>query len=332
VATPDGRTQVAVGVIFHPQGDRVLLARRPPHVPHGGLWEFPGGKRHAGESREAALGRELLEELNIVVEEARPLIAIDHDYPGASVHLDVWRVTAYRGEPCGREGQELAWVPVSELRAREFPAANRPIVSALELPPLFLVTPDLDDYGETFFRAADTVLAAGVRLLQFRSRRLDDAERAGVIGRLAQLCIRHGARLLVNGPAGEALTAGAHGIHLTASRLLQSNERPLGPDHVVSASCHNQAELIQAARLGLDFVVLGPVCATGSHPGAEPLGWTHFAGLVAGARLPVYALGGLGPGDTPRARAAGAQGVAMISGIWAAPSPGAAVLEVLSAG
>lgn len=325
------RVQVAVGVIFNPGRGAVLLAKRPPHVPHGGLWEFPGGKRHAGESREAALRRELLEELGIVVGEAHPLITIDHDYPDAAVHLDVWRVTAFSGEPRGREGQELAWVPVGELRAREFPAANRAIVLALELPPLFLVTPDLDAYDENFFRTADAVLAAGVRLLQFRSRRLPGDARARVIGRLAELCARHGARLLVNGPAEEALAPGVQGIHLTAGRLLEARGRPFGGDRLVAASCHDAAELQQAARLGLDFAVLGPVRATRSHPGAPPLGWERFADLVAGARLPVYALGGLGPGDLPRAQKAGAQGIAMISGIWEAPSPAEAVRRVLSA-
>jgi 8-oxo-dGTP diphosphatase len=80
----------------------------------------------------------------------------------------------------------------------------------------------------------------------------------------------------------------------------------------VGASCHDAEELELAARLGADFATLSPVQATASHPGAAALGWDRFAQRVAAARLPVYALGGVGPDDLPRARAAGAQGVAGI--------------------
>jgi 8-oxo-dGTP diphosphatase len=64
--------------------------------------------------------------------------------------------------------------------------------------------------------------------------------------------------------------------------------------------------------LNADFATLSPVCATASHPDAKPLGWERFAPLVADARLPVYALGGVGPDDLERAHATGAQGVAGI--------------------
>jgi 8-oxo-dGTP diphosphatase len=70
-----------------------------------GLWEFPGGKVEAEESVETALGRELHEELGIVVDVARPLIKVQHDYPDKQVLLDVWEVSAFTGEPHGAEGQ-----------------------------------------------------------------------------------------------------------------------------------------------------------------------------------------------------------------------------------
>jgi 8-oxo-dGTP diphosphatase len=82
----------------------------------------------------------------------------------------------------------------------------------------------------------------------------------------------------------------------------------------VGASCHDARELDHAARLGADFATLSPVQRTASHPDVQPLGWDRFARWVADARLPVYALGGVGPPDLARARAAGAQGVAGIRG------------------
>ena len=83
-----------------------------------------------------------------------------------------------------------------------------------------------------------------------------------------------------------------------------------------AASCHTREELERAMALDLDFVVLGPVKATGSHPQAAALGWTGFAEIARGASLPVYAIGGLGRADLEDAWRSGAHGVAMIRGAW----------------
>lgn len=116
------------------RGGRILIARRAAHQHQGGLWEFPGGKVEPAEAVQAALVRELREELGITPTAFSPLIRIEHDYPDKSVCLDVWTVTDFAGEPLGREGQPLAWVTEDELPAHDFPAANRPIVTAARLP------------------------------------------------------------------------------------------------------------------------------------------------------------------------------------------------------
>ena len=103
------RVHVAAAVIRGTDGS-ILIARRADTQHQGGLWEFPGGKVEAGESVEAALARELKEELGITVEVARPLIKVQHDYPDKQVLLDVWEVSAFSGEPHGVEGQPLAWL------------------------------------------------------------------------------------------------------------------------------------------------------------------------------------------------------------------------------
>ncbi len=121
---------VAVGVIVDPTG-AVLIARRPEHAHQGGLWEFPGGKVEAGETVEAALRRELREELGIELRAAEPLLAVRHAYPDKSVLLDVWRVTAYRGTPHGREGQPLVWMRPADMVDSAFPVADAPIIARL---------------------------------------------------------------------------------------------------------------------------------------------------------------------------------------------------------
>lgn len=131
--SPDSTTatvHVAVGIIENEAGD-IFISRRHAHLHQGGKWEFPGGKVEANETVMAALQRELREECNIEVEAAAPLTVVSHAYPDKQVLLDVWRVTAYRGEVRQREGQEWLWVPLHELEAYPFPAANEPILSAL---------------------------------------------------------------------------------------------------------------------------------------------------------------------------------------------------------
>jgi 8-oxo-dGTP diphosphatase len=122
---------VAAGVILNGEG-QVLLALRPKDKHKGGLWEFPGGKVEPGESVQAALARELLEEINLVVDLASPFLVIDHDYGDKQVTLDVWTVSRFSGTPHGSEGQEIAWVAIADLGRYQFPEANAGIVAALQ--------------------------------------------------------------------------------------------------------------------------------------------------------------------------------------------------------
>ena len=157
------RVHVAAAVIRGTDG-KILIARRADAQHQGGLWEFPGGKVEAGESVEAALGRELQEELGIVVSAARPLIKVQHDYPDKQVLLDVWEVSAFSGEPRGVEGQPLAWVSARDLPNYEFPAANQPIVTAARLPDQYLITPDGLETPE-LLRGLQKAIAGGIKLV-----------------------------------------------------------------------------------------------------------------------------------------------------------------------
>lgn len=319
------RLRIAVGVIYNGTRDKVLLAKRHAHSDHGGLWEFPGGKCNPGESIESALRRELYEELDLVVERASPLMIIDHDYPNHAVTLDVWEVNDWHGKVIGKEGQHIEWTPIHELGRRKFPAANQAIVSAVMLPSLYVITPDLREYGEDFFVLTERLLCAGLKVLQFRATRIRADTRARVAASLASLCRDSDCLLLLNDTPGMAVQSGAGGVHLNSARLLQMNQRPLDSTHVVGASCHNRTELMQASTLRMDYVLLGPVRHTASHADAITLGWKKFEALARSTPLPVYALGGMRPDDMNLARAAGARGLAMIGGIWSAPDPGAAV-------
>src|SRR6267143_787313 len=111
-----------------------------------------------------------------------------------------------------------------------------------------------------------------------------------------------------------AREVGADGVHLTAEQLRSAPARPDFP--WCGASCHSSEELRRAEALGVDFVVLGPVRATPSHPDAVPLGWERFREIAAGAAVPVYALGGIVTRDLEQALHCGAHGIAMVRGSW----------------
>ena len=101
-------TLVAVGILRRRDG-QVLFAQRPAGKPYAGYWEFPGGKVEAGESAFAALGRELREELGIVVTQAKEWIKQRYDYPHAWVELQFFVVNAWDGDIDPQEGQQVAW-------------------------------------------------------------------------------------------------------------------------------------------------------------------------------------------------------------------------------
>ncbi len=123
-------TLVVAAAIFDAAG-RVLIAERPPGKHMAGRWEFPGGKVAPGESEQAALARELDEELGIQCLDARPMMRLTHRYPDREVELSLWVVGRYRGEPQALDGQRLKWVDCARLEAEDILEADRPFVAAL---------------------------------------------------------------------------------------------------------------------------------------------------------------------------------------------------------
>ena len=122
--------RVVVGLLADSAGN-ILIAQRRAGTHMAGRWEFPGGKRHAGESAMQALQRELREELAVEVDAAEPLIVLEHEYPDRHVELDTWLVTAWRGRPQSCEGQQLRWVAPGALADADLLEADAPIIYAL---------------------------------------------------------------------------------------------------------------------------------------------------------------------------------------------------------
>ena len=112
---------------------RILLARRPEGKKMAGLWEFPGGKLNPGETPEAALIRELKEELGIDVSAAclAPFAFASHAYDGFHLLMPLFLCRRWKGTPTGREKQTLAWVRPQRLTDYEMPPADKPLIPLL---------------------------------------------------------------------------------------------------------------------------------------------------------------------------------------------------------
>lgn len=308
---------VAVGVIFR-EGN-VLIARRPAHVHQGGLLEFPGGKVEVGETVQQALVREIREEtgLRITPDTLEPVIEIRHDYGDKRVILDVWETSTAEGEPEGREGQEIRWLDVRELADADFPAANRSIIRALRLPRHYAITGSALN-AEVFLKQIQArVQDAAPELCLLRAPEFSEETYVELADWSLEVCQAGESALMLHG-ASSLLehSPGASGLHLPWREARQHSTRPVPSGYLLAISCHNEEEIAHAGQLQADFITLGPVKPTPSHPGAPGMGWDRFRELVAAATVPVYALGGLSPQDVAEARRAGAQGIAGISFWW----------------
>lgn len=311
---------VAVAILQQADG-RVLVAERAPWRHQGGRLEFPGGKIDPGETLAVALARELEEELGVRVGHWSPLIRVCHRYPDREVTLHACVVDRWSGEPRGAEGQGIGWHRPEELAHASFPAANRPILAALQYPDRYLITPGPEGTGvESLLDGLRVAAERGLRLVQLRAPGLPAAAWRRL---LAQACAiaasaPPGLRLLANTDDCSCLERYPElaGVHLSARAARRFARRPVAAGKLLACACHDAEEIRQAERLEADFIVLGSVRTTASHPGRSPLGWAGLARLTAQTTLPAYGVGGLREADVATAREHGAIGIAAIRGLW----------------
>ena len=170
---------------------------------------------------------------------------------------------------------------------------------------------------------AQALVAAGgaAIALHARGRELTGREHFELAGRLP-------GRRFVNDRLDVALAAGAEGVQLGAGGLGVAAARALGPAWWIGRSVHDLAEAEAALAVAADYLVVGPVFATATHPGRAPLGVAEFA-RIAAVGLPTIAIGGVTPVRARELRDAGAYGVAAIRALWDAKAPADAVRELL---
>ncbi len=166
--------------------------------------------------------------------------------------------------------------------------------------------------------------------LHLRTHRLSGAELHALARRLAPLQAGSGCWLVINDRVDVALATGARGIQLTSKSLTIPDARTIAPELPIGASVHSVEEAIAAERAGAAWAVAGHVYETASHPSQAGRGETFVESVCRSTTLPVIAIGGIRPENVRALRRAGARGIAVIRGIWAASDAEAAATDYLS--
>lgn len=311
--------RVATGVILNQQGE-VLLAQRPEGKPWAGWWEFPGGKIEQGESIHQALARELNEELGISIQTSVPWVEFIYEYPNTTVELYFRKVYQWEGEIRGLEQQAFAWTtPNSANVLGEILPASIDPLRWLSIPDQYAISHfQSPEKAEDYWNRFESLLQQGVKLFQFREPRWPDGTGSASLKvwfeKMLMRCHQQGAKLLLNSTHPKAWVALADGVQFRSQDAVQLEKRTLAKDKLMGVSCHHLADILYAQHLGTDFMVLGHVNPTPSHPDSQPLGWETFADFAKEASRPVFAIGGLSPASLAIARTHGAHGIAFIRG------------------
>jgi len=204
---------------------------------------------------------------------------------------------------------------------------------AMRVPRLHAVTSDEIVTRPDFLDRAGRVMHSGRAhvAVHLRTARLGGRALHELASRLAALQAETGAWLVINDRADVALTSGARGVQLTSRSMSPADARRAAPALAIGASVHSMEDAAAAVEAGAHWLVAGHVFETGGRQVEEGRGVAFIERLAATHAVPVIAIGGVRPEHVPVLRAAGAQGVAAIRGVWHARDADAAVLEYLSA-
>ena len=179
-------------------------------------------------------------------------------------------------------------------------------------------------------RAAALAAGGSGIALHARDRAAPVGTLAGVAARFVALARPAEASVFVSARADVAAAVGAQGVQLAIDDLTPADARAVLPHGWIGRSVHDLAEASGARDEGADFLMVGPVYQTASHPGRTPAGPSLVA-ACAGLGLPVIAIGGVSADRIPELRRAGAYGVAAIRGLWLADDPARAAVAYLEA-
>jgi len=171
---------------------------------------------------------------------------------------------------------------------------------------------------------AQRLVAAGVRLLQYRNKRASARDLFDSSKQLSSLLVPQGVTFVVNDRADVAALAGANGVHVGQEDLgVEEARQVVGEEKIVGVSTHNLEQFQRAAASSANYIAVGPIFATGTKPNPDPVVGTQFIQKVRPLTdKPIVAIGGITLERAPEIIESGADSVAVISDILGAPEPG----------
>jgi thiamine-phosphate pyrophosphorylase len=196
---------------------------------------------------------------------------------------------------------------------------------------LYVITDRTQTSGRSLEEVVGACVQGGARVFQLREKDLEARELTALAERLLRFITPVGGLLLINDRVDVTLAVGAHGAHLSQRGLPPAAARGLlGPTRLLGVSCHSLAEAKEAQQGGADFIVVGPIFYTPSKAVyGPPVGLELLREVRPMIRIPIFAIGGITATNQPEVLTAGADGIAVISAVMAAPDVSAAVRALL---
>jgi thiamine-phosphate pyrophosphorylase len=195
---------------------------------------------------------------------------------------------------------------------------------------LYLIT-DRKQTGDTpILKAVETAVRGGVRAVQLREKDLGTRELLRLAYHMRDLTLKYDARLFINDRVDIAVAVDADGVQLTQRSMPPYAVRRFAGRLIIGVSAHNLEEAIRAERHGADFITLGPIFETPSKARlGKPIGLERLEEVTRHVHIPVFAIGGIKQHNAQEVLERGASGIALISGILAAPDIKDSTLKLL---
>ena len=183
--------------------------------------------------------------------------------------------------------------------------------------------------GETLSSVCRKVLENGATFVQIREKDLPEADFAREAEALRKVCAEYRVPFVVNDSVEVALQSGADGVHVGQSDIKGRDIRAIiGPDRILGITARTVEEAVAAQKAGADYIGVGAVFSTGTKKDARLMTRERLLAIRAAVTIPMVAIGGVNAGDIMELAGSGVDGVAVVSGIFAAEDPGAAAAKL----
>lgn len=196
---------------------------------------------------------------------------------------------------------------------------------------LYAVTDRSWLHEKTLLQQVEEALRGGVTMLQLREKDLDQDQFLEEAQAVKELCARYSVPFLIDDDVSLALQCGADGVHVGQSDMeAEEVRRRIGPDKILGVSAQTAEQALRAQAAGADYLGVGAVFATSTKLDADTVSFETLRAICTAAEIPVVAIGGISENNVTELSGCGIAGVAVVSAIFAAPSPEAAASRLLT--